>query len=76
MKSVEPEDLANYGVLDIKDGTIIGIVEKPNSKDASNRVLCGRYLFPEDTADILNMYPVEEFGELQSNKNTRAFCSE
>ena len=67
MKSVEPEDLANYGVLDIKDGTIIGIVEKPNSKNApSNRVLCGRYLFPEDTADILNMYPVEEFGELQS----------
>ena len=67
MKSVKSEDLANYGVLDIKDGAIVGIVEKPNSKNApSNWVLCGRYLFPEEMADILNLYPVEEFGELQS----------
>jgi UTP--glucose-1-phosphate uridylyltransferase len=29
-------------------------------------VLCGRYVFSEDTADLLNEYNYEKFGELQS----------
>ena len=32
----------------------------------SNLVLCGRYLFTEDTADLLAKYSFEEYGELQS----------
>ena len=28
--------------------------------------LNGRYLFPENTGEILDMYPLEKFGELQS----------
>ena len=43
------------------------IVEKPNREDApSNLVLCGRYVFTEDTKDLLSMYSFEEYGELQS----------
>ena len=43
------------------------IVEKPNRANApSNLVLCGRYLFTADTADLLSKYSFEEYGELQS----------
>ena len=43
------------------------IVEKPSRESApSNLVLCGRYVFSEDTAELLNEYSYEKFGELQS----------
>ena len=43
------------------------IIEKPSRSTApSNLVLCGRYLFTEDTADLLAKYSFEEYGELQS----------
>ena len=43
------------------------IIEKPDSgKAPSNLVLCGRYIFTEDTLDLLSKYSFEEYGELQS----------
>ena len=50
------------------DGQLVKeIVEKPSRANApSNLVLCGRYLFTADTADLLSKYCFEEYGELQS----------
>jgi len=64
---VEISRVSNYGVVELSGEMVSGIVEKPSRKDAkSNYVLCGRYLLPENTREILEKYPVSEYGELQS----------
>ncbi len=64
---VDESEVSNYGVADIKKGMIVEIAEKPTIDEAKSRfVLCGRYLFPEDTARILELFPISEFGEMQS----------
>ena len=61
------EEISNYGVVEISDEKVKSIVEKPDIESApSEYVLCGRYIFPENTEEILEMYPLSEFGELQS----------
>ena len=61
------EDPENYGVVSMEGHFIKDIIEKPNREAApSNLVLCGRYLFTEDTAHLLSKYTYEEYGELQS----------
>ena len=65
--AVEPSDLINYGVVELSDNLVIDIVEKPSHSEAPSMfVLCGRYLLPERTSDILDLFPVSEFGEMQS----------
>ena len=57
----------NYGIVSLKDDLITSIVEKPNQEDApSTFALCGRYIYGEDTFDLLDHYSVEEHGEMQS----------
>ena len=61
------EDPENYGVVSLDGQLVKDIVEKPSRESApSNLVLCGRYLFTADTADLLSKYSFEEYGELQS----------
>ena len=61
------EDPENYGVVSMEGNLVKDIIEKPSRNTApSNLVLCGRYLFTEDTADLLAKYSFEEYGELQS----------
>ena len=61
------EDPENYGVVAMSGNLVKQIVEKPNRELApSNLVLCGRYVFTEDTKDLLSKYSFEEYGELQS----------
>ena len=61
------KDPQNYGVVSIDGDLINSIVEKPTKEEApSNLVLCGRYLFTEDTATLLKTYNFEDHGELQS----------
>ena len=61
------EDPENYGVVSMDGQLVKEIVEKPSRENApSNLVLCGRYLFTADTADLLSKYSFEEYGELQS----------
>ena len=61
------DDPENYGVVSLDGQLVKEIVEKPSRETApSNLVLCGRYLFTEDTADLLSKYSFEEYGELQS----------
>ena len=65
--TVKDEELSNYGVVDISEGMVNEIVEKPTESEApSNFILCGRYLLPENTSKILEDYPISRYGELQS----------
>ncbi len=42
-------------------------MEKPSLEEApSEYVLCGRYVMPRNTREILERYPISEFGEMQS----------
>lgn len=60
-------DPQNYGVVSMDGNLIKQIIEKPAIDDApSNLVLCGRYIFTEDTSDLLEKYNFDEYGELQS----------
>ena len=64
---VEGEEISNYGVVEISNEKVKGIVEKPDIEFApSEYVLCGRYIFPDNTKEVLEMYPVSDFGDLQS----------
>ena len=61
------KDPENYGVVAMSGNLVKQIVEKPKRELApSNLVLCGRYVFTEDTKDLLSKYSFEEYGELQS----------
>ena len=67
--SVGEEQLQNYGVVKISDGLVKKIVEKPSIGEAPGRdVLCGRYIFPKNTKQLLQKYTASEFGEMQSIK--------
>jgi len=60
-------ELSKYGVVDLEDGLVKSIVEKPDPSDApSPYVLCGRYVLPENTAELLELVPESKYGELQS----------
>lgn len=64
---VDKDEVSNYGVVEISDGMVVDIAEKPSQSQArSNLVLCGRYIFPENTSKILAGFPLSEFGEMQS----------
>ena len=64
---VKLSEAVNYGIASLDKEMVVEIEEKPlESQAASNLALCGRYLLPEETGDILENYPVSEYGELQS----------
>jgi UTP--glucose-1-phosphate uridylyltransferase len=64
---VKQDKVVNYGVVEVADGMVVDIKEKPNSEyTKSNLILSGRYIFPEDTKDLLKRFSYEKFGELQS----------
>jgi len=65
--SVPMSEVGNYGVVELSGDKIIQITEKPELNEApGNLVLCGRYLFTDNVASILEEYPVSKFGEMQS----------
>ena len=64
---VESHEISKYGAVGLNDGMVEEIIEKPTLERApSEYVLCGRYLMPENTSEILDIYPISEFGEMQS----------
>ncbi len=64
---VEREHLEKYGVVGLSENNVIEIIEKPSESEAPSKyVLCGRYVLPSNTAEILEKYPISKFGELQS----------
>ena len=66
---VEANQVSKYGVVGLSDRMVTEVLEKPSLQDAPSKyVLCGRYVMPENTREILDLYPVAEFGEMQSIK--------
>ena len=64
---VPDKDINKYGIVELENNLIKNIIEKPEIIDApSNLILCGRYLLPENTGELLKLYSSSEFGELQS----------
>ncbi len=65
--SVESNEISKYGVVGLSDRMVVEIMEKPSLEEApSEYVLCGRYVMPGNTREILEQYPISEFGEMQS----------
>ena len=64
---VSDDDLGKYGVVSLDGGLVKEIIEKPKKGAApSNLILCGRYLLPPRTGEILSELPKEKYGEMQS----------
>ena len=64
---VAPEEASSFGMVAMQGDLITGVVEKPAPGNApSDLALCGRYLWTEDAAALLDHYDVEAHGELQS----------
>ena len=64
---VPDEEVNKYGIVELENGLIKRIIEKPKIIDApSNFILCGRYLLPENTGELLKLYSNSKYGELQS----------
>ncbi len=65
-EQVPRERVSRYGVLEIADGRITGMVEKPSVEDApSNLVIAGRYLLDVRVADYLRTQEPGKGGEIQ-----------
>jgi bifunctional UDP-N-acetylglucosamine pyrophosphorylase/glucosamine-1-phosphate N-acetyltransferase len=58
------DDPAAYGVLDVEDGALAGLQEKP-SDPASDRVNAGVYRVPADVGDRLEALETSERGEVE-----------
>ena len=64
---VAPEEASSFGMVAMHGDLITEVVEKPApGKAPSDLALCGRYLWTEDAAALLEHYDVDAHGELQS----------
>ena len=65
-KQVAREDISKYGILDIQDGHIVNILEKPSPSEApSNYALFTPFIWPRRVLDLLaSSAPHPETGEI------------
>ena len=67
LMEVAEKDVQKYGIVAMEGHRIVSMVEKPPAEKAPSRLaLCGRYVFPANTQDLLNIYNYEQHGDLQS----------
>ena len=67
LKKIYGEDISKYGCVEVEGKQVTSIIEKPDHVGATSMyALCGRYIFPGGTGEILEKCTVKEFGELQS----------
>lgn len=67
MIQVAESDTDKYGILKIENNKIVEIIEKPPlGEEPSRWALCGRYLWPENSQELLEKYSLESFGEMQT----------
>ena len=77
LMEVQAHDVQNYGIVGMEGQRIVDMVEKPTPDEAPSRLaLCGRYVFPSSTQELLNVYTYEEHGELQSIALQRHWMNE
>ncbi len=68
---IEGEEVGKYGTTTLssqgEDAYVLEIDEKPPASEKdSSYVLCGRYILPSQTKEILDDFSLEEYGEMQS----------
>ena len=64
---VEPESASNYGIIELEDGRFVRVVENPEfGEQPTNLALCGRYIFPSNSPELLEEVRNEDRLELQS----------
>ena len=64
---VDEKQVNKYGIVKLEDDLIKEIIEKPDINDApSNFILCGRYILPSNSEELLQLFPASKYGELQS----------
>ena len=67
LMEVAEKDVQNYGIVAMEGHRVVSMVEKPPPVEAPSQLaLCGRYVFPASTQDLLNIYNYEQHGDLQS----------
>jgi len=68
VNSVPEKDLTKYGVVEFSgNDTVRRIVEKPELENTpSNYVLSGRYVLPSNSHELIKLFPLSKYGELQS----------
>ena len=67
LMEVAEKDVQNYGIVAMEGHRVVSMVEKPSPEEAPSQLaLCGRYVFPASTQDLLNIYNYEQHGDLQS----------
>ena len=67
LKKICGKDISKYGCVELVGDHVVSIIEKPDHEEAAGMyALCGRYIFPGNTKEILERCTVEEFGEMQS----------
>ena len=72
---VKVENPENYGVVEIKKGNVVRIVEKPE-KPASNLINAGIYRFTRDILDYVNRTPVSVRGEYEITDSIQLFLND
>ncbi len=67
LMEVDESVVSQYGIVALEGQRIHHIVEKPTLAAAPSRLaLCGRYVFPKETENLLQTYSYEAHGDLQS----------
>ena len=74
---VPPEKVSRYGILKIKDGRIVDLVEKPSVEEApSDLAIAGRYLLNAKIFDYLRTQTPGKGGEIQLTDAIRRMVAE
>jgi len=67
LMEVGETEVQQYGMVAMDGHRITAVVEKPEPKNSPSRwALCGRYVFPAETGELLRRFSYEEHGDLQS----------
>lgn len=69
------EETNKYGIIDVNDGVIKDMVEKPDPKDApSNLAITGRYILQPEIFEYLQKFEIGSGGEIQLTDAMRNMC--
>ncbi|MEM0049154.1 MAG: sugar phosphate nucleotidyltransferase [Candidatus Bathyarchaeia archaeon] len=76
LAAVRISDPREFGVLKVKDGELIDIVEKPSKEVTGSLVNAGIYVFPTDIFSYIERTKLSERGELEITESIRLLLSE
>jgi len=67
LMEVDERDVSQYGIVAMEGQRINQLVEKPTVAAAPSRLaMCGRYIFPKETENLLQAFSYEAHGDMQS----------